>query len=121
MIYLFLVLFHSFICLLFGEDIVVSLETDKQLLPITINAFVDENSGLSKDNIHLLEKIFRFDFDHNGTTTVISKERDYSLYSIEITIKEHKLYARVFSKENNIKRKKSTELSSQDLRLKIAA
>lgn len=105
MIYLFFVIFKCFVSLLSGEDIVVSLETQKQLIPISIIPFEDENSGFSKDNIRLLEKIIRFDFDHNGTTTVVSKEQDQSLYSIKIMIKDHKLYARLFSKENNIEKK----------------
>jgi TolB protein len=102
MIYLFFVLI-SFGSFLFSEELIVSLETVRQLIPISITPFVDENSGLSKENIRLLEKVFRFDFDQNGTTTVTSKPQDYSLYSIEILIKERKLNARIISKENDKK------------------
>ena len=57
-------------CSLFGdqEPIVVRLATEVQLLPLYAGAMSGEQSGFSTEYVRQLEKVLRFDLDHNGMT-----------------------------------------------------
>lgn len=106
----FLVQYLSLFCFLFfgvaaADDLVVSLDTEKQPIPVYIKPFIDEQSGISKEEIRTLETVFCFDFENNGTTTVSTKEEDFSLFSIEIALKGHTLNVRIFSHENHGEKK----------------
>lgn len=53
-----------------GEEMVVKLGTGVELLPVYISSDKNEGSGFSADYIEKLEKILKFDFSHNGMTTL---------------------------------------------------
>lgn len=55
------------------DTIVVKLATEFERLPIYIPHFDARNSGLDFDETGKLEKVFRFDFDHNGMTYVVKQ------------------------------------------------
>lgn len=54
------------------EAFEVKLSTESNLSPLYLLPSSDEESNLEKEYIHELEKIFVFDFNHNGST-IISK------------------------------------------------
>lgn len=109
--------------LIFGEEMVVKLDTGIALLPVYISSDKNEGSGFSSDYIEQLEKILKFDFSHNGMTTLAlpsksrsqldrntpfdfqgdlsgwAKENIY--YIIKMKAKDKKLAARIFVVNSN--------------------
>lgn len=94
-------------------------ETQAKRLPVYITSFICEDTNFDKNYCNNLEKILRFDFNHNGTTQVIPvssenerrsyasefevnlKESDWkalrAYYVAKIIIKEGQMSARLFS------------------------
>lgn len=66
----FLFLTISFHALSAGEEMVVKLGTGVELLPVYISSEKNEGSGFSADYLDQLEKILKFDFSHNGMTSL---------------------------------------------------
>lgn len=81
----YLIVFFLFICS-FGtteEPLVVLLGTETQTAPLYLAPIQDISSGLSKDYLLSLEKILRFDFDHNGMTTVVKPSSEMDKKGVE--------------------------------------
>lgn len=78
------------------QELVVHLETENQLIPITLMPFAEHESGFSKEYLSDLEKIFHFDFNNNGMTVVSIDDGNSSVYRIEVIVKEHRLSAKIF-------------------------
>ncbi|MCE2982184.1 MAG: Tol-Pal system protein TolB [Parachlamydia sp.] len=71
-----LILFSSFIQ---AEDsIVVELATENPLAPLFIVPFNQQQSAWSSDYVRQLENILRFDWNHNGSTTVVQGVKEIS-------------------------------------------
>lgn len=69
--------------LLWGEEqeIVVRLETDNQLTAVQFIPMDGSRSTFSKDYVRELEKVFRFDLDHNGSTKLVDQPVLYKVTS----------------------------------------
>jgi TolB protein len=74
------------------QELVVLVETENQLIPISIAALASKSSGFSNEYLRKLENIFRFDFDNNGITAISQDKEVPVLYHFELAMKEHKLY-----------------------------
>ncbi len=114
---LFFLILAIFQALTASEEMVVKLGTGVELLPVYISSEKNDESGLSSQYLEQLEKILKFDFSHNGMTTLAlpSKTRseldrttlfDYPgdlsrwvkenvYYIIKIKAKDRKLGARI--------------------------
>ena len=109
-----------------SDEMVVKLGTGVELLPVYISSEKNEASGFSQDYINQLEKVLKFDFTHNGMTTLAASSKarleldrstpfDYQgdlsrwvkeniYYIIKIKAKDRKLSARIMvSNSNGIK------------------
>ena len=75
---LFLVLITTFFTRVFSEEIsdVITIELQKEcyLTPIYIENTHSSSTELSQSYLNELEKILRFNYDHNGRTRVISQK-----------------------------------------------
>ncbi len=83
---------------LFSEEseLVVRLETECQLTPLHFTSIEHSHSALDASYVDELEKIFRFDLNHNGNTTLVSEK---SFYEILLTITEHSLLVQLKSSD----------------------
>lgn len=72
-----------------SSEITVRLATDNQLVPISLDLIDDRDSGFSASYLKQLEKVLRFDLDHNGFTKVMSKSA--SLPTVSPSIHHQKL------------------------------
>lgn len=137
MIRIFFFLFLAINCQASASDeMVVKLGTGIELLPVYISSEKNEGSGFSADYIEQLEKVLKFDFTHNGMTTLAlpSKARtaldkntpfdfqgDLSgwvreniYYIIKIKAKDRKLSARIMvANSNGIKAVDGLSLSGE--------
>lgn len=81
-----------FLCLFFPlfaeEEIVVHLVSQDSLTPIYLSVSQDSQSGFDKNYLHTLEKILRFDFEHNGKTDVVSSKNNVHTIDLKINKKE---------------------------------
>lgn len=82
-ILLFLFLFFP---LFADEEIVVHLSTQERLMPVYIAPIQVNESGFDQSYVSSLEKVLRFDFEHNGKTEVVSTQKDAA--KIETFIKQ---------------------------------
>lgn len=83
------------------ETLRVRLATDVQLLPLVISPITQEGKNFSEDYIRSLEKILRFDFDHNGFSYV-SKATQNAYFIINPRIENGLLSAKVTLVNSNI-------------------
>lgn len=70
------------------EEIVVHVGTQTQLTPIRLLPIPDQGSGFEKTYVNALEKILRFDFEHNGKTELSSSSKSHCTVEAEIKQKE---------------------------------
>ncbi len=56
-----------------GDEIVVGLETDSALVPLYFPPIIREQALFDENYIQQLEKIFSFDFAHNGSTSLAKR------------------------------------------------
>lgn len=80
-------------------ELVVELETEGGLIPLSFE-FSYENPGFSEDYLKQLEKIFRFDLDHNGKTTVT--EGKGAQVAVKGVITEHRLTVHLLDEEESV-------------------
>lgn len=73
------------------QELVVVLDTENQLVPISVAPIKDEKSGFASAYLKSLQEIFNFDFDHNGTTFIAQDKGISPLYRFNLSVKEHKL------------------------------
>jgi TolB protein len=105
-----------------SQEIVVSLETEIQLLPVHMGKILSENSAFGADYLEKLEKIIAFDLHHNGMTQVLppSSQRDALItsfdqlgtpsswraqqvyYVVQPKVKERSLSLRTLAVNNNV-------------------
>lgn len=57
-----------------SQEIVVSLESDIQLLPVYVGKTINEQSSFDAAYLENLEKILQFDLHHNGMTQVLPRK-----------------------------------------------
>ncbi len=69
-LFIFLICFSSILHA--EEEIIVSLSTETSLAPLYLNAFEDNQSGFSTDYLSSLRQVLAFDFQYNGSTTLVS-------------------------------------------------
>lgn len=82
-----------------GEQIIVRLSTDVQLMPLHIEKIKHENSPFPSDYLNKLEAILEFDLNHNGMTyRETSKKKAF--YTVQLTIKENKTLSAVIESKN---------------------
>lgn len=75
----FLLVFLCIFSFCFAEEpLVVLLGTEAQTSPLYLAPILSDDS-LSKDYLKSLEKILKFDLDHNGMTTVIKEKTAYTV------------------------------------------
>lgn len=87
-------LFTLLLCfnLMDGEEpIVVKLETQAKLYPIAISKIQRDNSAFDAAYLAELEKILKFDLDHNGLTKVTNAKANQ--YSLKIKSKDKSITA----------------------------
>lgn len=70
------------------EPLVVRLSTEKQLEPLFLTRFSDENSGLSADYIRQLEQVLQFDLSHCGFFQLLPHSRERLQLASSATLKE---------------------------------
>lgn len=81
---------------LFAQDeIVVHLDTSSCLEPIRFTSLDSQGSGFEKSYINELEKVLKFDLNHNGKTQVTTKSAPYEITG---AIKDKKLAVFVSTK-----------------------
>lgn len=73
---LFVALVFLFAPLFADEDIIVHLANEERLSPLYLHAFQDVQAGFSDTYLQSLEKVLRFDLDHNGKTTLITQTKE---------------------------------------------
>ena len=73
------------------EEITVHLTSQESLAPLYIAPLSDSGSGFEKSYVASLEKVIRFDFDHNGTTETMSSAKGASKLEAEIKEKSLKM------------------------------
>lgn len=83
-------LFLFFATTLFSEEqeLVVRLETECKLTPLHFTSIEYSQSALDSAYIQELEKVFCFDLNHNGNTTLTNEK---VFYEVTLTVKEHGL------------------------------
>lgn len=75
MVRIFLYLFLTFCSLAYSEEtILVKLQTESQLMPLYLGKFKEENTDLGHAYLEQLWKVFQFDLDNNGITSVVDKK-----------------------------------------------
>lgn len=77
------------------RELVVVLETGSKLSPVSVEPFVNNRSGFSRDYLKELENVLRFDFSNNGKTVLAESTK--ALHRISVSVKEYKLKAVVTS------------------------
>jgi len=70
--------------LLANDEIVVHLSSQEQLMPLFLAPLQDKESGFDKSYLSALEKVLRFDFDHNGKTEISTSSK--TVYKVETVI-----------------------------------
>jgi TolB protein len=88
-----------FLCLatplLADEEIVVHLSSQVELTPLYLAPIQVSDSGFDKNYIASLEKVLRFDFEHNGKTEISGSPK--TLCKIETEIKNRKATVKLSS------------------------
>jgi TolB protein len=72
--------------LLAEEEIVVHLASQESLTPLYLSAIQESGSGFEKSYLASLEKVLRFDFEHDGKTEITSLQK--ATYRVETEIKQ---------------------------------
>ena len=94
------------------EEIIVTLQTEDQLIPISLTKFQGDNSAYSKE----LEEVLKFDLNNNGMTTLT----DDGLYRIAVSIKNKQLSATLSGDDGDFVREvKGIKLSEKIYYMKI--
>lgn len=95
------------------QPIMIRLATETQLLPLYAGPMMGEKSGFSPEYVRALDKVLRFDLEHNGKTYLVSLEKasnsydfkeDYNsvYFAIKTRIEDKKLSARVLIVNGNM-------------------
>jgi TolB protein len=72
-----------------NDEITVHLTTQNNLAPLFIHSIAESGSGFEKNYLAALEKVVRFDFDHNGVTQICSSPNGSA--TLDILIDQKKL------------------------------
>ena len=75
------------------EEIIVHLASQVSLTPLYLSPLQDKESGFDKSYLNSLEKVLRFDFDHNGKTEISTAQK--ISYKIETEIKQKMVTVKV--------------------------
>ncbi len=75
----FLLLFCSLLCSLTAaeEEIVVHLARSSPLEPVYLDALQGQKAGLDQSYLGQLEKVLRFDLNHNGKNVVVERKNEW--------------------------------------------
>ncbi len=73
------------------EEITIHLSSQESLVPLHLSSITESGSGFEKSYITALEKVLRFDFNHNGITEVSSSSKGAATF--EVVIKQKSLKA----------------------------
>ncbi len=83
------------------DPILVKLDTEVKLLPISISKFTSEQSVFDAAYLEELNKILRFDLNHNGMTVVMDRKKaPHRAYDLEVNAIDKSLQAQVLIVEN---------------------
>lgn len=74
---LLLAVFLSIFSLFAEEELFVQVGTESALSPLYLDSIQDCNSGFDKAYLQQLEKILKFDLQHNGATFVVQKNVEH--------------------------------------------
>ena len=110
---------------LFGEEeIVVPLSAQSELSPLFLDTFANNSAGFDKSYLAQLEKVLRFDLDHNGRTAVLAQTQPYlshvarekgwksfdrngwqnlhTTYVVKAMVSDHKLSTSIYLVQDNL-------------------